>query len=87
MEIGKAAVAILERVDAHKPQVCDCGAYHRTSFCLPVEPIQEYFHFFLYTIRSRSNIVNPFASHHPGNNVLLVGAILANFDLRPLAIS
>ena len=78
---GDAPVAVLKGVDTHHPQVGYGRADDGTDVLVLVKPVKESVHLFLHTFRCRGYVVDLFSAEHSRDNVLLVGAVLADFYL------
>ena len=54
---------------------------------LSIKPGKKLFHLLFYAVWRRSNIVNLLSSKHSADNMLLVCAVLANFDLTSFTVA
>ena len=86
-DTGQSTIAILKRMDAHKPEMSDGWTDNTAHLLFPIKPDEKFLHFLFYTIWRRSNIMNLLASEHSTDNVLLVCTVFANLYLTAFAVA
>ena len=84
---GQPAIAILEGMNAHKPEMGNGRSNNTTHRLLTIKPGEELFHLHFNTVWRRSNIVDFLAPKHSADNMLLVCAVLAYFYLTSLTVA
>lgn len=67
--MGDTAVAVVEGVDGHEPQVSDGGLDDRVRRRVCVEPVQEGVHLSIEATKGRRFIMDPFAPARAGHDL------------------
>ena len=86
-DAGQPAIAILEGMNAHKPEMGNGRSNNTIHRLLTIKPCEELFHLLFNTVWRRSNIVDFLAPKHSADNMLLVCAVLTYFYFAAFTIA